>query len=326
MFVGGNTQFLDSSTAGNAILIANGSSVGGNGGAIVFADKSTGGTARVEVFGNGYLDVSSHAASGLTIGSLEGSGKVFLGANNLAVGSNDLSTTFSGVMQDGGQAGVGTAGSVTKIGNGTLTLSGANTYTGSTTVNAGGLIVNGSITSAVTVNGGKLGGSGTTGSVIVNKNGKLAPGNSAGILNVSGNLTLTLGATYLVDVNGAAVGTEYDQTNVTGVVSLGNAALALALGFAPVNGTMFRIIENDGADAITGTFNGLAEGSTFDVSGHAFTISYHGGDGNDVVVTSVVPEPAIGTLLGIGSLGVVVLRGVKSRFTISRRGTSRRGR
>ena len=41
----------------------------------------------------------------MTIGSIEGEGDVFLGANNLTVGSNDLSTSFSGVIQDGGFGG-----------------------------------------------------------------------------------------------------------------------------------------------------------------------------------------------------------------------------
>ena len=45
-------------------------------------------------------------------------------------------------------------GSLVKTGTGTMTLSGDNVYTGATTVNAGGLVVDGSILSATTVNGG----------------------------------------------------------------------------------------------------------------------------------------------------------------------------
>jgi autotransporter-associated beta strand protein len=140
--IGGSTQFSDTSTAGSATLIANGGS--GAGGSIQFFSNSTGGTARVEVFNNGTgtagnLDISSHNAPGVTIGSLEGSGKVFLGARNLTVGSNNMSTTFSGVIQDGGIGG-GTGGSLTKIGAGTLSLTNSNTYTGGTLINAGTLV------------------------------------------------------------------------------------------------------------------------------------------------------------------------------------------
>ena len=73
----------------------------------------------MEVFGNGNLDISRHNAPGVTIGSIEGSGAVFLGANNLTVGSNNLNTTFSGVIQDGGAN-----GSFTKVGAGILTFEG----------------------------------------------------------------------------------------------------------------------------------------------------------------------------------------------------------
>ena len=69
-----------------------------------------GGTARVEVFDNGELDIYGHQ-SGLTIGSIEGSGNVFLGANNLTVGTSNINTSFSGVISGTGSlAKVGTRG------------------------------------------------------------------------------------------------------------------------------------------------------------------------------------------------------------------------
>ena len=244
-------------------MVANASSsANAGGGVIFFQGDSTGGTARVELFGNGLLDIGAHN-SGITIGSLEGDGLAFLGANNLGVGANHLSTIFSGVIQDGGASG-GTGGSLTKVGLGNLTLSGSNTYTGPTTVNAGKLFVDGTVTSAVTVNGGALGGSGNTGAVTVNSGGTLAPGRSAaildvpvnglsggaGILHVVGDVVLNLGATYLVDLNGIAVGTSYDQVAVMGGVNLGGAMLSLSLGFAPAIGDVFTIVDNDAADAI----------------------------------------------------------------------------
>src|SRR4030095_7433912 len=89
---------------------------------------------------------------------------VFVGAVNLTVGSNNLSTAFSGVMQDGGQNG-GTLGSLTKNGNGKLTLSKASTYTGGTTISKGTLLVTNKTGSAtgtgtVQVQAGTLGGTG----------------------------------------------------------------------------------------------------------------------------------------------------------------------
>ena len=152
--VGGKTVFKNASTADGATLIANGGTKGGGGGAIFFEEKSTGGTSRIEVFGNGFLDISGHLVhAGLTIGSIEGDGNAFFGSNNLIIGTNNTSTTFSGVIQDGGQNG-GVGGSLTKIGIGTLTLSGTNTYTGNTNVHAGVLKVDGSIRSDTFVNHG----------------------------------------------------------------------------------------------------------------------------------------------------------------------------
>ncbi len=91
---GGETIFSETSTAGASTLIANGGSGGSMGGIIAFNDTSTGGTARVEVFGNGTFDISAHSVAGVSIGSLEGSGTVLLGSNSLTIGrqpvENDL--------------------------------------------------------------------------------------------------------------------------------------------------------------------------------------------------------------------------------------------
>ena len=99
-------------------------------------------------------------------------------------------------------------GSLVKTGTGTMTLSGDNGYTGATTVNAGGLVVNGSILSATTVNGGgALGGNGSiTNDVTINSGGTLAPGSTAtptGTLTITGNLAFQSAAIYLVSLNGA---------------------------------------------------------------------------------------------------------------------------
>jgi autotransporter-associated beta strand protein len=100
---GGFTEFYESSSAGNGTFIAAKATItGAGGGQIFFFDHSAGGTSQIQVFGNGNLDISGHNAPGLTIGSIEGDGDVFLGSNNLTVGSNNFNTIFSGVIQDGG--------------------------------------------------------------------------------------------------------------------------------------------------------------------------------------------------------------------------------
>jgi fibronectin-binding autotransporter adhesin len=83
------------------------------------------------------FDVSGITAAGTTVGSVAGaSGSVLnLGGKGLTVGGNDATTTFAGSIS-------GTDGSLTKSGNGTLILSGANTFSGGSTLSAGVLRVN----------------------------------------------------------------------------------------------------------------------------------------------------------------------------------------
>jgi len=220
------TKFLDTSTAGNATLIANGEGFGGASGTILFANDSSGGTARVKVFDDGILDISAHNAPGLTIDSIEGDGTVTLGGNNLTVGSNDNDMTFSGVIQDGGAG-----GSLTKVGRKRLVLDHANNYSGGTTVGAGSLFVrnrtgSGTGTGPMQVNGpGKLGGSGIiAGPVTVGTargagaNAELSPGDKGvqpGTLTILSPLTFHSHGNYLFELNGDDV--TADQVIANGV-------------------------------------------------------------------------------------------------------------
>ena len=86
-------------------------------------------------------------------------------------------------------------------------------------------------------------------------------------------------------LNGTTAGTGYDQINVTGKVNLAGATLDVNLTFPPAIGSVFTLIQNDGTDAVVGTFAGLQDGGTLVLNAMTFQISYVGGTGNDVVLT-----------------------------------------
>jgi autotransporter-associated beta strand protein len=299
--LGGVTIFSGTSTAANATLIANGGSGEGGGGSIEFLSNSSGGTARVEVFGNGNLDVSFHSTAGVTVGSIEGDGLVFLGRKNLTVGSNDLSTNFSGVISD--HQGVnGRGGSLTKIGTGKLVLSHRNTYTGGTIVKRGRLVVNniggsGTGSGPVEVNGGRLAGNGTiAGAVTVGsglgREAVLSPGyhhsHNPGTLTIQSPLIFNSDATYEIEANSSSE--TVDKVVALGVtINAGAQTLFADLGSGTFTvGSFFTVIDNTSATPIAGTFSNLPDGSTFTNNGNTYEVNYEGGDGNDLTLT-VVP-------------------------------------
>ncbi len=173
----------------------------------------------------------------------------------------------------------GTASGIQKSGAGVLVLSGANTYSGPTVVTGGALFVSntsgsGTSAGAVTVSnsGTTLGGSvRITGAVSVASGSNLSPGwTGIGTTAVfqTGALTLSSTSNFNVDLNGATLGSGYDQATVTGSVSItgSNLKITLGSGFTPSN-QRFVIVSNDLTDAIIGAFGsatGVPSGYTID--------------------------------------------------------------
>jgi autotransporter-associated beta strand protein len=226
---------------------------------------------------------------------------------------------------------VGQTGTVTKSGLGTVTLSGTNLYTGATNVNAGTLIVNGSIsTSSLTtvLANATLGGSGTLGNTVIS--GIHSPGNSPGIIS-HGNLTYESGASVLWELTGntnTGRGTDYDGINVTGVLTF-NGATTLSLDFQHTpagtvewndafwdlnyTGTNGWLVY-DGANPIVG-FDNLtlnAPLNWLDQNGDTLTSSrptgnfflFHDTTNNDIYL-NFVPEPSTTLLGGLGLLALL---------------------
>ena len=101
--------------------------------------------------------------------------------------------------------------------------------------------------------GGILAGTGTVGALAVEGGGIVGPGHSPGCLN-SGNLTLN--GIYQAQLGGTTACSGYDQLVVTGSVNVAGSTITPTLynGFVPAAGQSYTIINNDGADAVVGTF------------------------------------------------------------------------
>jgi len=155
---GGITTFTDFSNATSATITTNAGSL------TQFLIEATAGNARFIANAGGTVDFSGTAGIGalnqITAGSIDGAGTYNLGANRLTVGNNDLSTVVSGTINDGGASG-GTGSALSKIGTGTLTLTGVNTYSAGTDIFSGTLALAGAGTLGATtgqlnVSGGTL--------------------------------------------------------------------------------------------------------------------------------------------------------------------------
>jgi fibronectin-binding autotransporter adhesin len=138
---------------------------------------------------------------------------------------------------------------------------------------------------------GVLKGTGTADSLSVN--GIVAPGLSPGSLTVLNDFYLT--GTYQAEIlnkdtyDKLVVGEEFTSTSYSAVELTTTSKLALVLypGWAITQGDQFMIIDNRSETDVEGTFEGLAEGAQIAIDGITFSITYAGGDGNDVVLTAL---------------------------------------
>jgi uncharacterized protein with beta-barrel porin domain len=173
-----------------------------------------------------------------------------------------------------------------KVGASTWTLTGTSTVAQPWSVQAGTLVVAGSMANSpfsvangtlsvggtagdATVNsGGILGGNGTVGDTTVNAGGTLAPGNSIGLFTVQGNLVFAAAASYLVEVTPA----NADRTNVTGTATLGGATVNASFAAGTYAVKRYTIVNATGG--VIGTFSGPV--NTNLPGGFTSSLSYDG--------------------------------------------------
>ena len=126
--------------------------------------------------------------------------------------------------------------------------------------------------------------------------GSTATGEAPGQIIASGNVTLA--NPFNVEIGGTTAGTDHDQVRVEGAsrtITINNATLNITpTASLNVNDQVVLIDNVEASSQISGTFNGLGEGQTFNVAGSQFSITYQGGtNNNDVVLTKTGTTPFI---------------------------------
>jgi autotransporter-associated beta strand protein len=279
-------------------------------GAVVITNANSLGTARLQLNGNGNSTLGDvRFESSVTLTNEIDLFNTF-NADPIHTGGNTVS--LNGVIRSTGTF------PLVKIGAGTLALGATNTYTTGTTVNAGTLLVSGSIAGgATTVNAGAIfGGTGTAGAVTVNATATITPGATVSNASAIGNLN----ATSLTTVGAATFELGINTTTTTGDTLTLSGALNLALGnttvlsitdLAPMalgNG-VFPFITyssyNTGLFTVGG--NVIPDDGTFTVGVNTFALDYNY-NGNSVALI-VVPEPESFAAVAGGFAMLAALRG-----------------
>jgi T5SS/PEP-CTERM-associated repeat protein/autotransporter-associated beta strand protein len=260
---GAGAYTLTGTNAGQTLTISGG--ITNNSAATQTIDLSIAGAGGVTQSGSGTTVLAkSNSYNGETIlssgavvignNNALGSGSVTVsGASSLIAGVANLSTTNAMALNAATtidtpsnrwtNAGVlSGSGPLSKIGLGTLTLSGTSTsYSGASTVNTGAMQVTGNLgTGTVTVNNGAaLSGTGTVGGVSLQSGGILTGGVDGGVgkLTVSGDLKFSAGGILnwkLANAEGSA-GTGYDSFDVRGTLDLTGLTTGSTLQFNILN-------------------------------------------------------------------------------------------
>jgi fibronectin-binding autotransporter adhesin len=344
-FNGGNNEVLNAYGATGTTTLNGGTFIAGqfrvsqatgtlnlNGGTLRVNNLSTGGGTSTVNFNGGTVEAKQNNVNFLPA--------TISNAKILAGGATFDTSTFNvTIAKDLTEDGTSTGGGLTKQGSGALTLSGANSYTGTTLISAGSLVASNASGSAtgtgpVSVTGGSLAGSGSVaGSVAVGALGTISPTAQASgtALDIGGDVTLTEGSIFNWDLTATAEDTvsaeqqgSYGQLAVVGSVT-GTASFFINLLGGEGNTTAFT----DAFWSTSKSWNNIVTSTTMDLASVFPTFSGAGVNGDGSVIGSPgqftfsgtslnwspVPEPSSALLVGGLCLGAVLRR---QRFSVKK--------
>ncbi len=249
----GATAVNAGSLAAGVVSVANTSGAFGNNSAVTMANVAS--------------TVLNITGFNTQIGSLTGGGgtggNVTLGAATLSIGGDNSSpSAYAGVISG--------TGALTKIGSGSLTLSGTNTYTGASTISAGTLLVTGSTSSGAVSVTGTLGGSGSmAGALTVNNGGTIQLSAASSTLTLSSATTPTFTATSTLTIYATASTLDkVSLTHATPTFAAGNVALNVDATGLTGTVTGVTIVQTTNASGVTGTFSSITCNNGYTATPH----------------------------------------------------------
>lgn len=294
---------------GGTVAIVNGIDIGSDG-ATGTVNLNLGGTLQVggedaiRTYGTGTFNLNGGTLQ-VTNNSLTTSTPVTLTGASSTVDTNGLSATFNQPLSG--------SGGFTKTGGGDLILNAANTYSGTTTISAGTLILgeDASISQSSRIDIGTdavfdvstrfdytigaaqtLSGTGSVrGNIFVD--GTLAPGNSTGTLSFDYDVSINSGGAVRMELAGA---NDYDRIFFYQEVQFGGTlSISFLNGFNPTVGQSFQIFHFFD-DEVGGAFTNIQ----FSSPGYAANLDYLTGN----LTFTAIPEPSSTALLTIGVLAI----------------------
>ena len=285
-YSGADPIIVSGGTTGSSLLSVDGSGVFTTGAGFVQTNTPTTGTGRVTLSDGGTLRLSADVANLTTQVQFQ------LSTNGGVIDNNGFNATLSGNVTVGDtKTGIFGAGSLTKIGNGTLTLTGTNTYTGSTVISAGTLALgpNGAIASSpniILAGGATLDVSAVTFSL--GSSQVLSNSTSTAVLN--GNVNATLGKLSLTYASGTPALTVTNGTLTlasTTIIKVNNAGTTLALG-------SYKLVSTNVSGTVAGTVPAsVTVGGSGVVSGAAVSLGIVKSELYLVVVAGVNTNPPV---------------------------------
>jgi fibronectin-binding autotransporter adhesin len=289
-----------------------------DGGTLITRSISKGSGVAVFNFGGGTLQASGAFTCSMPM-TLTGAG----GIANIDTAGNAV--TLTGALSG--------AGGLNKLGSGTLTLSGSNSYNGDTFISVGklSLTATGSLSSSPIINvssgatfdvsaknsgnGGFtlasaqaiMGNGAINGNLVASSGSHIAPGTSAGTLTFTGNLTLNPGALLDFELASTSTSDKISMSNSTLYINnldLSAFTFTALTGFGP---GVYTLIDDK---TISGNLGSILTGMIGD---YPITLSK---SNNDIILT-VVPEPGTWLLMAtacLGFLAKMMLTGKRSQI------------